>query len=467
MERRKIVGRCGIALALLLVSLALTHRGVYAGDTIENFFQYRAFLEENSLYLDSYEDRLFRIWRGAHGHAYSVYGVGYPLLAAAFGKTLAALGIESTIITFKLPNTLLFFLSAYLLCRLLAAWGASRVNIVLVFVALVFSTQASYYCASWSSNSFVASLLIIAFYYYVRATGGVEPRPEVANRQLVFAGAAIGYAGLSRSFPFLIAPGFALALLYELVRVRGHAPLSKPVLKAQLALGIPVVLAFAAQIGIDFLKTGILQSTYASGGFTTPFYVGFLGNLLWPGKSVLFFAPITVLSAFALHCLYRKSRVLFFLSLYIVAVYVIGYSKWAVWWSGPSIANRYWLPALPFLIFPLALTKNRWIMAAAVLLIAFGSYTQVRMHDRNPRPIYRAIYRDFPYSEDRDKVQKIIHSDLLRVLKVTFIEGAFFEHIGGQRRSRSLRTPLERQEYNVLDPGNPQVFDQEPIELGD
>ena len=455
MQRGKIVRQAGIALALLLVSVALTHRGVYSGDTVESYFQYKAFLDQSSLYLDGYESRLFRTWRGEHGHAYSIYGVGYPLLAAAFGKILAALGIEATllpIIVFKLPNTFLFFLSTLLLCRLLADWGASRVNIVLVFIALAFSTQASYHCAAWSSNSFVASLLIIAFYYYVRATGDAEARPEVSNRQLAFAGAAIGYAGLSRSFPFLIAPGFALALLYELVRVRRHAPLSPVVVKAQLALGIPVVVAFAALVGIDFLKTGVLESTYASGGFSTPFYVGFLGNLLWPGKSVLFFAPITVLGAFALHCLYRRSRSLFFLVLYIVAVYVIGYSKWAIWWSGPSIANRYWLPALPFLIFPLALTRNRWIVGAAVLLVAFGTYTQVRMHYRNPRPIYRAIYREFPRSEDAKTVQRIIHSDLWRVVKVTFVDRAFFEHIDARRGPRYRTRRPAKWGYNVDDP---------------
>jgi hypothetical protein len=212
---------------------------------------------------------------------------------------------------------------------------------------------------------------------------------------------------------------------------------------------------------------GVLQSTYASGGFSTPFYVGFLGNLLWPGKSVLFFAPITLLSAFALHCLYRKSRSLFLLSLYIVAVYLIGYSKWAVWWSGPSLANRYWLPALPFLIFPLALTRSRWLMAAAVPLIAFGTYTQVRMHDRNPGPIYRAIYQEFPYSERGEKVQAVIHSDLLRVVKVTFIDGVFFEHIDARQRTRSRRAPLKRREYNVLDPGKPKELERKPFDVED
>jgi hypothetical protein len=276
---------------------------------------------------------------------------------------------------------------------------------------------------------------------------------------------AIGYAGLSRSFPFLIAPGFAAALLYELVRVRGHAPLSKRVVRAQLALGVPIVAAFAAQVGIDFVKMGALQSTYAAGGFSTPFYVGFLGNLLSPGKSVLFFAPISVLGGFALHCLYRKSRTLFFLALYIIAVYVIGYSKWVTWQSGPDIGNRYWLPALPFLIFPLALTKNRGIMAAAAVLIAFGTYTQVRMHYRNPRPIYRAIYEEFPHSEKSPVVLAVIHTNLPRVVKATFVEGAFFKNIDARRPGRSRER--ERLGYRVLDPDEQRAQDREPSDPDD
>jgi hypothetical protein len=463
--RGRILRRCGVALGLLLASLALTHDAFYSGDSVENYIQYRAFTDRNALFLDGYEEYLFRDWRNEQGRSYSVYGVGYPLLAAAFGKSLAAVGLENEldpVVVFKLPNTILFFLSAILLCRLLAAWGAGPANIVVAFVALTFSTQASDHCTSWSSNSFVASLVTIAFYFYVRATGGMQTRAEISNRDLVFAGIAIGYAGLSRSFPFLIAPAFALALLYELVRVRGCPPISKTVVNAELALSIPIVVAFGAQVGIDYVKLGSLQSTYAAGGFSTPFYVGFLGNLLWPGKSVLFFAPITALGAFSLHALYRQSPVQFFLALYILATYVIGYSKWDVWHSGPIIGNRYWLPALPFLIFPLAMTKNRGVMAAAILLVGFGTYTQVLMHHRNPRPIYKAIYRHFPGAERRDVVERVLSHDPLRVVKVTFVEGAFFKGLDSVNNSPPWRQ--RRGGRKVPGPGEPALATNHPPE---
>jgi hypothetical protein len=145
--------------------------------------------------------------------------------------------------------------------------------------------------------------------------------------------------------------------------------------------------------------------------------------------------------------------VLFFLALYIVAVYVIGYSKWDVWHSGPSIGNRYWLPALPFLIFPLALTKNRAVMAAAVLLIGFGSYTQVRMHHRNPRHIYRVIYKEFPGSERDVVVQQVLGYDPFRVVKVTFIEGRFFKSINAVSRKVSRKRQMRG--YSFPGPGEP------------
>jgi len=435
-------------------SLLLIHELPASEDELEVFLQFKALYHHHTLYLDAfaktpptwgpldYEDvlPLGRRRVGANGHYYSLYGVGYPAAVAAARGLVGLLSFgafDAEGLLFKWLNAGAFFFTGWLMWWLLARIRAGPVWSAVVVFGYLFSTYATYAASWWASNLFVASLTFMAYVSLAVATGRLAATPSEGPRPgyLVLCGALLGLAGLARGFAFLLAPAYALAL-WASCRLReredrGMASGWRAIVALPLRhwrdglrlLG-PVALCALLYVVVLVAKLGHFQATYSEAevGFTTPFWVGFFGSLLWPAKSFLLLAPAALLAVAGLWKLVRLDRVMGALACSTIALYVIAYSQWWAWWSGPDIGQRFWLPAVPLLVFPLALLRALLARAIVTLLIAFGAFTQWSIHPWFPRHLYRAVYAGFPYPEGVETVAAGLRYDLRTVLRTTFWE---------------------------------------------
>jgi hypothetical protein len=404
---------------LAVVAAFFVQPALYSGDELEIFVQARAIAEHGTLFLDDYVGSLptSRQLRGTHGHVYSKYGVGYPFLAAGVMTITGSSGHHRharNVRAFKWVNAFLFLLSGYVFYLLLERRVGRGVPLILVTFAYLCSTQATFYASVWCTNLSVMAFLVFAFYFFETSAIGGESLENEVRWRLVLCGACVGFAGLFRTFPFIMAIPFALALL---VRWRSSWREAVP---STACLLTPIVVLGLAQAIVNFVKAGVFSGLYESEGFSTPFHIGFLGTLLWPGKSFLFFYPATLFCPLGLFALWRKSRSLGILCVLTIALYVVAYSKWWAWWSGPSLGSRFWLPALPFMLYPLAFLRRKTTIAVLCVLVAWGSYTQLQLYGQAPRVISRCIYQNFRHPEGTESVAATLAQDFWSPVRATF-----------------------------------------------
>ena len=97
---------------------------------------------------------------------------------------------------------------------------------------------------------------------------------------------------------------------------------------------------------------------------------GFAGLLLSPGRGLLWYSPVVMLSVPA----FLKAKKAHFrdalLPVAIFAAFLALHSMWAFWGGGWSWGPRFLLPALPGLAALLAVLEKRWRAAVVVLAIA-------------------------------------------------------------------------------------------------
>lgn len=465
-----------VAVLFLLPSFMLIRDVPASEDELEVFLQFKSLYHHQTLYLDAYaqesptwgaldyEDVLPIARRriGPTGHHYSLYGVGYAGVVAAAtaladALTFGAFDAEAQL--FKWLNAGVFFLTGWLMWWLLCRLGSGRVWSGVIVVGYLFSTYATYAAAWWSSNLFVASLIFAAYVCLAIATGRLSPAVRRPPRPsfLVLCGALLGLAGLARGFAFLVAPAYALALWASFVlleredggpRQSWGALLTVPLRQwaDSLRLLAPIAICAALYVAVLFAKLGDFQGTYAEAGvgFTTPFWTGFLGSLLWPAKSFLFLTPISVIAAAGLWRLLRLDGIMGGLACFTIGLYVIAHSQWWAWASGPGIGQRFWLPAVPLLVFPLALLRGRIVRAVVISLIAFGAFTQWSIHPWFPRQLYRSVHHRFPHSEGNAEVASAIQHELGTVVRTTFWDMALLRTALARDRETHELSPLRR-----------------------
>ncbi len=433
-NRRSIIWLVFLYLACILLASRLSFNELGSGDKRMSYIQYKAIAMYGELNLDRFKREIPSNHRKCdnNGHIYTKYGIGYPLLAAIMTRPLRLLRLtdaKSWLSSFDYPGLLLFFISGIWLYQLFRKLKAGRIISFLAAAGYLAGSQSLCFARSWNSNSIVCSLFIGALYSFRAGTSTARPR----TGYLVLTGIILGYAGLVRNFAFIAFPGFALALflhdadsfprkrIFNLKRI-------KTVLYPLAALAVPYIIGIAVYLLVNYAKTGKLADTYANElRFNVPFYVGFLGNIFWPGKSFPFYYPMVLAGLFGWSAMWKQDKSLFAVSLWIVSVYVILYSKWWAWWSGPGIGQRFWMPAFPFMLLPIAFLKKKWLPAVMTALLVFGSINQYYLRNRSLRAVFAVMYRQFPYSENAGHVKKILDKSggLWRVFKRTWVEGSF------------------------------------------
>jgi len=319
--------------------------------------------------------------KGQHGAYYSKYGIGASVLAAipyVLAKPLARAlpsrrdKIEQAAVSLLMPACIVLLVLA--LYRLGMLLGASEVSALLVAGGAVFGTFLLPYAQDFFTEPITVLLLVLSVLL------AVERRPG-------WAGGAFGMAILVRPQLVVLAPALVIYLL--IADGRRAAVLALP----WLGVAVALVCAYNAVRFGSLTDTGYRAPV--DPGLTTPIWRGTAGLLFDPAKSLLLFAPVTLLLPAAFADGWRSQRlVIALLSVMFLATFVMA-AMWHSWEGGWSWGPRLLLPGLvPFLVIlaPWAgrSRQRARLLATALaagLIVSFATVivpTQAQQLDRPP-----------------------------------------------------------------------------------
>jgi len=319
----------------------------------------RSLVESGSVAL-SYQVLGLEAHRGVDGRYYSPYGIGHALYNVPFYLVGRALerwtGLDATkpeivrkavvvlgsAVAAALAVWIVFLFAATLTSDLRAA---TTTALVLGFATLLWPY------AKFGFNAPLATLCVLAGAY-----GGWRAASDGGTGALVGAGAGVGAALLVRHELALTALPVAAVLA---LAHRGHPA----TLARRLAIfALPIGVAIAATLYYNWVRfgnpldTGYLRDNTAS--FGSP-WVGLMGLLLSPGRSVFLYSPVTLAGVAALGRLWRKNRALVILCGGELFVLLAFYASLTYWDADRSYGPRYLVPGLPFLVLPLTFWWRR------------------------------------------------------------------------------------------------------------
>jgi hypothetical protein len=380
----------GVAFLLALAATsfyAATARGVFVfGDDVLVFQVAEALVERGEVRVSSPADRgvVARSVAGPGGANYSKYGIGLSLVAAPF---YAASGTVSA--GFELPETRdaegnlrtgvrVFGTS---LASAVAAGAAVGVTFLLalelglpafaalaVALALAHATLLAHYATTFLSEPLSALCLATACLGFARAESAPVPRPG----PLALSGFASGLLLATK-----VAQGVAIVALALGVL---HLARSRPDRRwlGLLAWAAPVA-AWALAVALyDQARFGSPFATGYGGEatrFTTPIGEGLAGLALSPGKGILWFSPVVLVSLLGFRSLAGRRPAFVAVALAMIGSLVALDAKYYQWWGGDCWGPRLLVPLLPLLALPAGevfarwRTLGRWRRAAVGLLV--------------------------------------------------------------------------------------------------
>ena len=230
-----------------------------------------------------------------------------------------------------------------------------------------FTTIAWAYSSTAMNVVLVSMTILLSFYFY---------RKFVKDQNflsLIFCGFSLGVSVLVRYDSFIIVGIILVFLIGTILK-------NKSKLKNLTCLLIPLFFCAIIFMGINYIQFGTLleysfktESGYGLGP-TLPIHVGIFGLLFSPGAGLFIFSPILFTIFISFFDFYKKDKSSFFIfSAYFVSILVF-FGSLETWHGFVSWGPRYLLPAIPFLMIPLAASiERRNNMSFRFLIVILGA----------------------------------------------------------------------------------------------
>jgi len=384
-------------LVVLLLLAAVTafqvaiSRGVFVyGDDILMFEVARSLAEGRGLEVSSPADRgvVARSIPGIDGKHYAKYGLGLSLVAAPF----TALGGREPIRSLELPESVdpegnpragAPVFAAGLTNAVVA--GALAAAIFLLAVELgygprpalatallaSFASPMPHYAAGFLSEPLSALCLAVGLLGLVRSeklhgrAGGDRGAGVLLGGPLV-GGLAAGLALLTRPLHLLFLIPLAFAMLSSAQNARNAriGPSSQRGPRWLLLLwALPVAFATIGIALANFARFGSFWETgygAEASSFGTPLIEGLAGQLVSPGKGVLWFCPAILLGLAGVAGLWRRSPRVAGTILAGSALLLLATSKYYQWHGGGCWGPRFLAPLAPLWLLGAAEVFSRW-----------------------------------------------------------------------------------------------------------
>jgi hypothetical protein len=370
-------------LALALLSIYLSNgKTLGSGDTLPARYLPLSLLRDGSFHLDAfpvlYDERAqagridglpYYLVR-ARGHLVSWYPVGAPLLAVPIYLAAGLAGLPTDdaglAVLEKLSAAVMVAASALLLYLVLRRLTTRPVALALVAVYGLGTSNLSVSSQALWQHGPSQLALVAALYCLVRA------REE--SWWAALAGFPLALSVVVRPVNVVLVLPLAAHAAWA---YRRHAP-------GLVATALP---AIASQLWYNVAHFGEAFHTQLS-RLTEPLWQtsvpeGLGGLLLSPGRGLLVYSPVLVLSLLGLARVWRPGGDSLLRALSVGAVLtVLLYSKWAKWWGGHTYGPRLLAdlsPALVLAMLPLAerlLRHRAWQIVFALLAAwSIGAHT--------------------------------------------------------------------------------------------
>jgi hypothetical protein len=215
-------------------------------------------------------------------------------------------------------------------------------------------------------------LLLGAAYALLRYYQGLLGRPP-SSLYPFLAGVCLGWNVATRYAELLFVPIFGLLLLYYWYTAATETrstplwPLPRSLWQPLVAFGLPLALTGLGLIVFniyrygDALDTGYLPNETFSGIWLD----GILGQLISPGRGLLVYSPILILSFVGLIPFFRRFRAEAVVTLSVIVGHLLLYGKWFMWHGGYAWGPRFMIPTLAFWAMFLAPVADRAFSPAA------------------------------------------------------------------------------------------------------
>ncbi|MDQ2742357.1 MAG: phospholipid carrier-dependent glycosyltransferase [Chloroflexota bacterium] len=361
-----LLGVFVLSLYLLTGSSDLQHNG----DTDLRYQTAQAMVDHHRLWIAHPMWVDTRVARGIGGHLYAFYAPGQAVFMAPLyliGKALAhhlALPYDTT--TLYATRSIDLWLGAALvvLFFLLAiSIGYSRRVALLLSLIFALATTAWPDAQSALEQTQVNLFLLLAVF----AVGSFARRGLADRRWMVLAGTGIGLCIFTRYDGALFLP--VIALYPAVLRLREHRPAA--IAGDWLAYGLAILPWGLLVLGWDTLRfskpwlTGLHEKTAGE-----PFWSGFLGLTVSPGKGLVWYLPLVFLLPWAFPRFAHWRPGLAWLFSALIVVPLLFYSNVLYWHGDPAWGPRYLYTAVPYLILPLGTLLASWRTNALPLRLA-------------------------------------------------------------------------------------------------
>ncbi|MBN1826629.1 MAG: glycosyltransferase family 39 protein [Candidatus Eisenbacteria bacterium] len=367
---------------LLALYLAVAGGRLYVNDAYVKLAVARSLTDRCAL--DVPPHGKLTVFSPADGKTYAKFGILHSLLwtpATFLGGALVRAGaipesqrvlFEGTLASLLSPvATALAVLLFYFWAR--AVYGRREGALAAALLLGLATFFWPYAKRSWTETPQTAFLVGAALLLHA-------PGRSAGRGRLFAGGLLLGGATALRITGVVLVPLFSLLLIPSPWNTKRWIERCAAALLGFLAAVIPLV------VGLNWIRFGDPISLFAwrSGGFTTPFLTGLAGLLVSPGESIFLYAPVTIAGAAALVLHRRRAPRLHLFCGAVVVALILLYAPW--WFHAYTWGPRFLLPALPFLLLPLASPlvgrSRRWrrLIVVLVLITAFVQVPGLLFH---------------------------------------------------------------------------------------
>jgi hypothetical protein len=167
--------------------------------------------------------------------------------------------------------------------------------------------------------------------------------------------------------------------IYIIVKERGEER------KGQLFKGVSFFLSgfipfFLMYFLYNFLRFGSIFEAGYGHGFTTPLWVGVVGHLFTPGKSIFLYNPILIIAVIGFYEFIKVKPYEALLVALVFLAHLLLYSKWEVWMGGMCWGSSFLMVTFPYLVLSsgfLLSKRGRMWWKISLVLVGIGFLVQL------------------------------------------------------------------------------------------
>ncbi len=290
---------------------------------------------------------------GLDGLLYSRKGAGQPLLALPLTWLGLVIPFLGTVTATMLFGSFTTALSGALIYLYLTTLGYRHRTGLIAGLIYGTGTIAWPYAKTFFSDTLAGLLLLIT------ALALLLFWQRGQTRYAFIAGLSLAWAVATRYAEAVFLPVFGLlflAYLFETRRQKEEEKQSHRLTNSLAAFSAPIFIIGVALLAFNALRYGNPLNTgyLPQETFSAVWRQGILGQLISPGRGLLLYSPVLLLTFFGLKTFWQRHQLEFLALLAVIVIHLLLYGKWFMWHGGFAWGPRFMVATLPFWVILMA-----------------------------------------------------------------------------------------------------------------